>query len=69
MEIIVQELFEEYEMSGLKINLYQKLSTWVVEQKPKILEDKKGYIRGCEDFRYLEEKIKRTDKKMILRIG
>ena len=30
------------------------------------LEGQKGYIRGCEEFKYLGEK--RTDKKMIFRI-
>ena len=52
-EFMVRKLLEEYEKWGLKIN-FKKLFTWVVEQKPKILlEDQKGCIRRCEEFKYL----------------
>ena len=48
-------------MKSIRIwNLYEhrkKLYTWVVEQKPNILEDQKGCVRGCEEFKYLGIKI------------
>ena len=55
-------------MIDLKITI-EKLFKWAMKQSPNILEDQKGFFRECKKFRYLGLKqIKRTDKKMVLRI-
>ena len=71
MEFMVRKLFEEYKKWGLKINLEKTFCVGCgAETKDLILEEQKGYIRGCEEFKYLGVKlIKRTDKNILLRTG
>ena len=52
---MVIKLLEEYEKWVLKINLEKNL----------ILEDQKGCIRECEEFKYLSIKIDKETKKTI----
>ena len=45
-------------------NKCRKHFTWIMEQKPKIiLEDQKGCIRGCEEFKHLGVKFDKEDRK------
>ena len=71
MKFMARKLLEEYEKWGLKINLEKTFyMSCGAQTKDLILEDQKGCIRGCEEFRNLGEKsIKKTDKKMVLRTG
>ena len=50
----VRKLSKEYEKWGLKINLEKTfyMGCWA-ETKNLILENQKGCIRGCEEFKYL----------------
>ena len=64
MAFIVRMLFEEYEKLGLKINLEKAF--WVgceAETKDLILENQKGSIRGCEEFKYWGVKIDKEDRQ------
>ena len=58
------KLLVEYEKQGLQINL-EKLQ-YVgcgAETKDLILEDQKGYIRGCEEFKYLGVQIDKEERQ------
>ena len=62
MEFVVRKLSEESENWGLKIHLEKNFlhCLWSRNQR---LEDQKGCIRGCEEFKYLGVKINKEDRQ------
>ena len=64
MEFMVRNSLEEYEKCVLKINLEKNFYRGCgAETKGWILEDQKGCIRGCEDFKYFGVKIDKEDRQ------
>ena len=58
MELMVRKVLEEYKKWSLKINLEKTFYIGCrAEAKDLILEDQKGFIGGCEEFKYLGVKI------------
>ena len=63
MEFMIRKLLEEYEQWCLKINLEKTLYMGCrAEIKDLILENHKGCVRGCEEFKYLGVKIDKEDR-------
>ena len=61
---MVRKLLEEYEKWGSKTNLEKTFYMGCgAETKNVILEDQKGCIRGCEEFKYLGVKIDKEDRQ------
>ena len=61
MEYMLRKLLEEYEKWGLKVNLGKTFYMGCgIKAEDLILEDQKGFIKGCDGFDYLGV---RTDKE------
>ena len=65
MEFMVRKLFEEYEKWSLKINLEKTfyMGCGAATKDLLILEDQKGCIRECEEYKYLGEEIDKKDRQ------
>ena len=61
---LARKLLEEYEKWGLKITLEKTFYMGcAAETKDLILEDQKGGIRGCKEFKYLGVKVDKEDRQ------
>ena len=57
-------MLEEYEKWGLKVNLDKTFYMGCVNKtEDLILEDQKGFIKGCEEFDYLGVRIDKEDRQ------
>ena len=65
MEFMVRKLFEEYEKWSLKINLEKTfyMGCGAATKDLLILEDQKGCIRECEEFKYLGVQVDEEDRQ------
>ena len=68
MELVIQykirKLLEEFEKWGLKVNLGGKMYMGCgAESKELILEDEKGCVRSCGEFKYLRVKIDKEHRQ------
>ena len=64
MEYMLRKLLEEYEKWGLKVNLDKTFYMGCGNKtEDLILEDQKGFIKGCEEFDYLGVRIDKEDRQ------